>query len=56
MIYRRNAANKLCGGTVSRHPLAYMLCAASEMFRRYDFDPLDLIIIHALLNANVLTS
>ena len=56
MIYRRNAANKLCGGTVSRHPLAYMLCAASEMFRHYDFDPLDLIIIHALLNANVLTS
>ena len=42
--------------TVSRHSLAYMLCAASEMFRRYDFDPLDLIIIHAVLNANVLTS
>ena len=39
---------------VSRHSLAYMLCAASEMFRHYDFDPLDLIIIHAILNANVL--
>src|SRR5258708_28439050 len=39
---------------VSRHSLAYMLCAASEMFRHYDFDPMDLIIIHAVLNANVL--
>ena len=39
---------------VSRHSLAYMLCAASEMFRHYDFDPLDLMIIHAVLNANVL--
>jgi hypothetical protein len=40
--------------TVSRHSLAYMLCAASEMFRHYDFDPIDLMIIHAILNANVL--
>jgi hypothetical protein len=40
--------------TVSRHSLAYLLCAASEMFRHYDFDPLDLMIIHAVLNANVL--
>jgi hypothetical protein len=40
--------------TISRHSLAYMLCAASEMFRHYDFDPIDLIIIHAVLNANVL--
>jgi hypothetical protein len=40
--------------TISRHSLAYMLCAASEMFRHYDFDPLDLMIIHAVLNANVL--
>jgi hypothetical protein len=39
---------------VSRHSLAYLLCAASEMFRHYDFDPLDLMIIHAVLNANVL--
>jgi CRP-like cAMP-binding protein len=39
---------------VSRHSLAYMLCAASEMFRHYDFDHLDLLIIHAVLNANVL--
>src|SRR6266851_4782034 len=39
---------------ISRHSLAYMLCAASEMFRHYDFDPLDLLIIHAVLNANVL--
>jgi hypothetical protein len=31
-----------------------MLCAASEMFRHYDFDPIDLMIIHAILNANVL--
>jgi CRP-like cAMP-binding protein len=40
--------------TVSRHSLAYMLCAASEMFRHYDFDPLDLLIIHAIMNANVI--
>jgi len=40
--------------TVSRHSLAYMLCAASEKFCHYDFDPLDLLIIHAVLNANVL--
>jgi hypothetical protein len=40
--------------TVSRHSLSYLLCAASEMFRHYDFDPLDLMIIHAVLNANVL--
>jgi hypothetical protein len=40
--------------TISRHSLAYMLCAASEMFRHNDFDPMDLIIIHAVLNANVL--
>ncbi len=41
--------------TISRHSLAYMLCAASEMFRHYDFDPMDLILIHAVLNANVLS-
>jgi hypothetical protein len=40
--------------TISRHSLAYMLCAASEMFRHYDFDHLDLLLIHAVLNANVL--
>jgi hypothetical protein len=40
--------------TVSRHSLAYMLCAASEMFRHYDFDPMDLLLIHAILNANML--
>ena len=33
--------------SVSRHTLAYMLCAMSEMFRHYtDFDPLDLLIVH----------
>jgi hypothetical protein len=40
--------------TVSRHSLAYMLCAASEMFRHYNFDHMDLLLIHAVLNANVL--
>ena len=39
---------------ISRHSLSYLLCAASEMFRHYDFDPMDLLIIHAVLNANVL--
>lgn len=40
---------------ISRHTLAYMLCSISEMFRYYkDFDPLDLLIIHAVLNANVI--
>jgi len=42
--------------TLSRHTLAYMLCSISEMCRHYrDFDPLDLLIIHAILNANVIT-
>ena len=41
--------------TISRHTLSYMLCSISEMFRYYrDFDPLDLLIIHAVLNANVI--
>jgi hypothetical protein len=41
--------------TVSRHTLAYMLCSISEMFRHYrDFDPLDLLIIHNVMNANVI--
>jgi len=40
---------------ISRHTLAYMLCSISEMFRFYkNFDPLDLLIIHAVLNANVI--
>jgi hypothetical protein len=40
---------------VSRRTLAYMLCAISEMFRHYvDFDPLDLLIVHAVLNSNVI--
>lgn len=38
---------------VSRHTLAYILCSISELFRHYDFDPLDLLVIHAVLNANV---
>lgn len=40
--------------TISRHSLAYILCAVSEMLRYYDFDPVDLLIIHSVLNANVL--
>jgi hypothetical protein len=40
--------------TVSRHSLAYVLCSISELFRHYDFDPLDLLIIHAILNTNVI--
>ncbi|MGH6710319.1 MAG: hypothetical protein ACREEK_15255 [Bradyrhizobium sp.] len=39
---------------VSRHTLAYMLCSISELLRHYDFDPLDVLIIHAILNANVI--
>lgn len=39
--------------TVSRHTLSYILCSISELFRHYDFDPLDLLVIHAVLNANV---
>jgi hypothetical protein len=30
------------------------LCSISELFRHYNFDPLDLLIIHAVLNANVI--
>jgi hypothetical protein len=40
--------------TISRHSLAYVLCSISELFRHYDFDPLDLLIIHAILNTNVI--
>lgn len=40
--------------TVSRHTVSYILCSLSELFRHYDFDPLDLLIIHAILNANVM--
>ena len=40
--------------TISRHSLAYVLCSISDLFRHYEFDPLDLLIIHAILNANVL--
>ncbi len=40
--------------TVSRHSLAYVLCSISELFRHYKFDPIDLLIIHAVLNVNVL--
>jgi hypothetical protein len=39
---------------ISRHTLSYILCSISELFRKYDFDPLDLLIIHAILNANVI--
>lgn len=39
---------------VSRHTLSYILCSISELFRHYEFDPLDLLIIHAVLNANVI--
>ena len=39
---------------VSRHSLAYILCAISELFRHYEFDPLDLLIVHAVLNGNVM--
>src|ERR1700738_1019593 len=51
---RDDAATSDLIRTISRHSLAYMLCAASEMFRHYDFDPIDLMIIHAIMNANVL--
>ena len=40
---------------VSRHYVAYICLSMSELFRHYDdFDPLDLLIIHAILNANVI--
>lgn len=49
----RNASDII--RTVSRHTLAYMLFSISEMFRNYDeFDPMDLLIVHAILNANVI--
>ena len=38
---------------VSRHTLSYILCSISELFRHYNFDPLDLLIVHSILNANV---
>jgi len=48
----KNAADRI--RSISRHSLAYMLCAMSEMVRFYDFDLIDLLIIHAVLNANVI--
>lgn len=40
---------------VSRHSVSYMVLSLTELFRHYgDFDPLDLLIIHAVLNANVI--
>lgn len=46
----RNASDII--RTVSRLTLAYMLFSISEMFRNYDeFDPMDLLIVHAILNA-----
>jgi hypothetical protein len=47
--FMRNATDII--RTVSRHTLAYMLFSISELFRLYDeFDPLDLLIVHAILN------
>jgi hypothetical protein len=40
--------------TISRHSLAYVLASISELFRHYDFDPTDLLIIHTVMSANVL--
>jgi hypothetical protein len=41
--------------TVSRHTVAYILYSISELFRCYsEFDPLDLLIVHATMNANVM--
>ena len=48
----KNAVDRI--RSISRHSLAYMLCAMSEMLRFYDFDLIDLLIIHAVLNANVI--
>ena len=51
--FMRNASDVI--RTVSRHTLAYMLFSISEMFRNYEeFDPMDLLIVHAILNANVI--
>ncbi|WP_298252998.1 hypothetical protein [Bradyrhizobium sp.] len=38
---------------VSRHILAYGLYSISELLRHYDFDPVDLLLVHAVMNANV---
>ena len=54
MLNAKNEAANDRVRAVSRHTLAYMLCSISELFRHYDFDPLDLLIIHAILNANVI--
>ena len=41
--------------TISRHTVAYILCFFSELFRHYDLDPLDMLLVHAVMNANSLT-
>lgn len=38
---------------ISRISLSYILCCISEMLRRFDMDPLDILIVHTILNANV---
>ena len=38
---------------LSRHTLSYILCAISEMANAYDFDTMDLLLIHTILNTNV---
>src|ERR1700722_17487878 len=40
--------------TISKHTLSYVLYSISEISRHYDFDTIDLLIIHAILNANML--
>ena len=38
---------------VARHSLAYGFGLISEVLRHYNLDPIDVLIVHAVLNANV---
>lgn len=38
---------------IARHSLAYGFGLISEILRQYDLDPIDVLIVHAILNANV---
>ncbi len=40
---------------LSRHTLSYIILMISEMLNAYDLHTLDLLIIHAIMNTNVLT-
>lgn len=55
LVARSMCENSNSIRAISRYSLTYILLSISELFRHYDdFDPLDLLLIHAVLNVNVI--